>query len=54
MEDFGRMFKMYNELCKKESSTNDKLIRALERCDELVSENEKLKAELAEAFYNDL
>ncbi len=46
---------MCNELCKKESATNDKLHCALEQCNELVSETEKLQAGLAEAnFCNDL
>jgi hypothetical protein len=46
------MFRMYVNTCKKESDTNEKLVRALERCDELDFEIERLRGELAEyQFY---
>ena len=35
LEEFARLFKMFTELGKKESDTNEKLLRALERCDRL-------------------
>jgi hypothetical protein len=42
------MFRLYTDLGKKESVTNDKLVCALERCDELEFEIDKLRSELAE------
>ena len=52
VEEFGRLFKMYTELGKKESETNDKLVRALEKCDSLQFDVDNLRAELAEyQFY---
>ena len=46
LDEFGRLFKMFIELGKKESDSNDKLICALEKCDKLQSENEQLEKEL--------
>ncbi len=48
LEEFGRLFRLFADLEKKESDTNDKLVIALERCDELVIEVEKLRHELSE------
>ncbi len=54
-EEFSRMFSMYSELGKKESETNDKLVRALEKCDNLEHELSRLQNELAEYHaYDDL
>ena len=51
LEDFARLFKMYSDLVKKETSTSEKLIRALERSVELECEVEKLRDELAEYHF---
>jgi hypothetical protein len=51
LEEFNRAFNMFCELERKESATNDRLICALEKCDELESEVEKLRNQLSE--YND-
>ena len=48
LEEFGRLFRMYTDLGKKESSTNDKLVCALERSDELETEVQRLRDELSE------
>jgi hypothetical protein len=48
LEEFGRLFRLYSELEKKESDTNDKLVCALEKCDSLDYEVQKLRQELAE------
>jgi hypothetical protein len=42
---------MYTELGKKECETNEKLLRALEKCDALQIENEKLREELSEYHF---
>jgi hypothetical protein len=42
---------MYTELGKKETEGNSKLVRALERCDELEYEVEKLRNELSEYHF---
>jgi len=42
---------MYTDLGKKELEANEKLVRALEKCDSLVWENEKLREELAEYHF---
>ncbi len=55
MEEFSRLFKMFVEVGKKESATNAKLVHALEKCDKLEFEIEKLRNEIAEiAFYDEL
>ena len=46
------MFRMYNELDKKETATSEKLVSAMEKCDELDSEVQRLRHELSE--YHDL
>ena len=51
LEEFARMFKMYTEMGKKESETNDKLVRALEKCDNLQYEVERLREELSEYHF---
>ncbi len=42
---------MYSELGKKELETCEKLVRALEKCDTLEYENEKLREELSEYHF---
>jgi len=42
---------MYSNMCDKESATSEKLLRALERSDELEMELEKLRNELAEYHF---
>ena len=51
MEEFGRLFSMYTAMGKKESETNDKLVRALEKCDSLEFELQKLRHELSEYHF---
>lgn len=51
LEEFGRLFQMYFDLEKKESESNDKLVCALEKCDFLESEIEKLRQELSEYHF---
>jgi len=48
LEEFGRMFRLYTDLVEKETATSEKLLRALERCDELDIAIENLRKELAE------
>lgn len=45
------MFKLYSEMGKKETATSEKLVRALERSDELECENEKLRQELSDYHF---
>ncbi len=45
MEEFCRMFRKVITSGKNETDTNDKLVVALERCDELESEVSRLRAE---------
>jgi hypothetical protein len=47
-EEFSRMFKMYTTMVEKETATNEKLLQALEKCDELEIEVESLRDQLAE------
>ncbi len=42
------MFRMYTEMCKKENDTNDKLVRALEKCDSLEYELQNVRDQLSE------
>ena len=50
--EFSRLFRMYIDLGKKENEGNDKLVRALEKCDSLEFEVQKLREELSEyQFY---
>lgn len=42
---------MYVEMSKKETATSEKLLRALERCDELDYEVQKLRNELSEYHF---
>jgi hypothetical protein len=53
LEEFGRVFKLYTETCNKETETNEKLLRAMERSDQLEFEVEKLRNELAEIHFLD-
>ena len=39
---------MYSEMCKKESETNNRLVIALERNDEMEVEVKKLQEQLSE------
>jgi hypothetical protein len=48
LEEFGRCFKLYSNLGKKETETNEKLVIALERIDELEYEVASLNDELSE------
>jgi hypothetical protein len=43
VKEFARLFSMYLDLGKKEQDTNEKLILALEKCDELTVEKEELE-----------
>ena len=45
------MFTMFTELGKKESEANDKLIRAMEKCESLQSDVDKLREELSEYHF---
>ena len=51
LEEFSRLFKLYSEMGKKETATSEKLVRALERSDELECENEKLRQELSDYHF---
>ena len=51
LEEFGRLFSMYTAMGKKESETNDNLVRALEKCDSLDLEVQKLRRELSEYHF---
>jgi hypothetical protein len=51
LKEFSRLFKMYVEMSKKETATSEKLLRALERCDELDYEVQKLRNELSEYHF---
>ena len=42
---------MYSEMTKKESATNEKLVRALAKADELDYEVTKLRDELAQYHF---
>ena len=42
---------MYTSIGKKESETNGKLVRALEKCDRLEFEVQKLRQELSEYHF---
>jgi len=42
---------MYTELGKKESKANEKLVRALEKCDSLEYDVAKLREELSEYHF---
>ena len=42
---------MYNELGKKETDTSERLLRALERCDELDIEVQRLRNELSDYHF---
>ena len=45
------MFRMYDQMSKKETVTSEKLLRALERCDELDHEVQNLRRELSEYHF---
>ena len=51
LDEFGRLFKMYTELGKKESEGNEKLVQALEKCDSLAFEVSKLREELSKYHF---
>ena len=50
-QEFCRLFRMYSELGKKETDTSERLLRALERCDELDIEVQRLRNELSEYHF---
>ena len=50
-QEFCQLFKMYNELGKKETDTSERLLRALERCDELDIEVQRLRNELSDYHF---
>ena len=54
LEEFNRLFRMFSDLEKKETATSEKLLCALEKCDELDSELQKLREELSEYLLLDL
>ena len=51
LEEFGRLFKMFSDLGKKETSTSENLVRSLEKCDELENEVQRLRHELSEYHF---
>jgi hypothetical protein len=51
LEEFGRLFRMFTDMGKKETEANEKLLRALEKCDALEYELEKAREELAEYHF---
>ena len=51
LEEFGRMFRLFNDLGKKETATSERLVRALERCNQLEYDVEKLRNELSEYHF---
>ena len=51
LEEFGRLFRMYSELGKKEIEANEKLVRALEKCDSLEYDVFKLRQDLSEYHF---
>ena len=51
VEEFARLFKMYTEVGKKEIEANDKLVRAMEKCESLSNDLDKLREELAEYHF---
>ena len=51
LEEFGRMFRLFNDLGKKETATSERLVRALERCNQLEYEVEKMRNELSEYHF---
>ena len=56
LDEFARLFRLYADLEKKELETSEKLVRALEKCDSLEYDIQKLHNELSEYhdFDNDL
>ena len=51
LEEFDRLFSMNSDLSKKQSSTNEKLVLALEKADRLDYEVTKLRDELAQYHF---
>ena len=51
LKEFGRLFRLYNDLGKKETATSERLLRALEKCDDLEVEVQKLRDELSEYHF---
>ena len=51
MKEFARLFKMFSQLGEKEIATSERLLRSLERCDELEYEIQKLRDELSEYHF---
>ena len=51
LKEFGRLFKLFVELGKKETATSERLLRALERCDELEYDLQDLRHQLSEYHF---
>ena len=51
LEEFARLFSMNSDMSKKQSSTNEKLVLALEKADRLDYEVTKLRDELAQYHF---
>ena len=51
LDEFARLFKMFTEMGKKETESNEKLVRALEKCDSLQFDVQKLREELAQYHF---
>ena len=51
LEEFARLFKMFTDLGKKEIEANEKLLRALEKCESLEFDVFNLRSELSEYHF---
>ena len=51
LDEFARLFKMFTDLGKKEIEANKKLHLALEKCDSLQLDVDKLRNELSEYHF---
>ena len=49
--EFGHLFRMFSDLGKKETSMSEKLVRSMEKCDELEFEVQRLRHELSEYHF---
>ena len=49
--EFSRLFRMYDDLGEKENEGNVKLAHALDKCDRLEYEVQKLQEELSEYHF---
>jgi len=48
LDEFSRMFSMFSNMEKKETATSEKLLCALEKCDDLDYEVQRLRNLLSE------